>query len=208
LTDVPTSFTASAHTHTESDITWTNHTLFPIGDDIYIGDVNLGGHLGLKSKKATYNTGLIFIKQNTDDDTTPSTTGGKITWDGTKFSITSTAAIDGTITNSTWTTLLKPIASTTTASASTWNIPSGSKQVWGERFSDSELKYTDNGTQKTVTDTGDWTMWLTSGGTTNTATFNMRIDGTYYGSFSGNLSGTADKANKDGSGNTITNKYF
>jgi len=117
LTDVPTSFTASAHTHTESDITWTNHTLFPIGDDIYIGDVNLGGHLGLKSKKATYNTGLIFIKQNTDNDTTPSTTGGKITWDGTKFIITSTTPIDASISgNATTATSATSATTATTAS--------------------------------------------------------------------------------------------
>ena len=87
---------------------------------------------------------------------------------------------------STWATLIKPIASTTTASASTWNIPTGSKQVWGERFSDTTLKWTNNGTEATVTDTGDLVMWLTSGGTSNTATLNMRIDGTYYGNLSGN----------------------
>lgn len=97
-----------------------------------------------------------------------------------------------TATTATWATLIKPINSATTASASTWSIPSGSYQVWGERFSDTRLKYTpEGGSETTVTDTGDWTMWLTSGGTTNTATLNMRIDGTYYGSFSGNLSGNA-----------------
>ena len=81
----------------ESAVTWSNATLYPIGDDIYIGDVNLGGHLGLKSKSASYNTGLIFIKQNTSNDATTSTTGGRITWDGTKFSITSTTAVDASI---------------------------------------------------------------------------------------------------------------
>lgn len=109
--------------------------------------------------------------------------------------ITVAKTITGTITNSTWTTLLKPINTATTASASTWSIPSGSYQVWGERFSDTRLKYTPSGgSESTVTDTGDWTMWLTSGGTSNTATLNMRIDGTYYGSFSGNLSGNASSA--------------
>lgn len=109
--------------------------------------------------------------------------------------ITVAKTITGTITSSTWTTLLKPINTATTASASTWSIPSGSYQVWGERFSDTRLKYTPSGgSESTVTDTGDWTMWLTSGGTSNTATLNMRIDGTYYGSFSGNLSGNASSA--------------
>ena len=95
---------ASSHTHNESDITWSNGTLYPIGDDIYIGDVNQAGHLGLKSHPAG-NTGLAFIKQATANDTTisaPSGTSiGKITWDGTKFSITSDTAIAGTITNAT-----------------------------------------------------------------------------------------------------------
>lgn len=86
--------------------------------------------------------------------------------------------------------LLKPIASTTTESASTWNIPSGSKQVWGERFSDTTLKYTNsNNEQVTITDTGDWTIWLTPSTNSNAATLNMRIDGTYYGSFNGNITG-------------------
>lgn len=106
--------------------------------------------------------------------------------------------------------LLKPIASTTTASASTWNIPSGCKQVWGERFSDSTLTYTpEGGSATTITDTGDWTMWLAPNATTNAATLNMRIDGAFYasGGFNGNLSGTATKATQDGNGNTITSTY-
>jgi len=89
--------------------------------------------------------------------------------------------------------LLKPIATTTTASASTWNIPSGSKQVWGEKFSDSTLTYTPEGGSATpITNTGDWVIWLTPSATSNSATLNMRIDGTYYGSLSGNAS-TATK---------------
>ena len=89
-----------------------------------------------------------------------------------------------------WATLLKPISTTTTASASTWNIPSGSYQVWGERFSDTRLKYTPSGgTAQQITDTGDLVMWLTGNATSNQATLNMRIDGTYYGSFSGNITG-------------------
>ena len=101
--------------------------------------------------------------------------------------------LEGTATNSTWTTLLKPISTNTTASASSWNIPSGSYQVWGERFSDSRLKYTpEGGSETTITDTGDWTMWLTPSG--SAATLNMRIDGNYYGGFVGNLTGTASKA--------------
>ena len=89
-----------------------------------------------------------------------------------------------------WATLLKPISTTTTASASTWNIPSDSYQVWGERFTDTRLKYTPSGgTAQQITDTGDLVMWLTGNATANQATLNMRIDGTYYGSFSGNITG-------------------
>ena len=91
--------------------------------------------------------------------------------------------------------LLYPISSTTTASKSTWNIPSGCKQVWGERFSDNTLKYTPSGgSATTITDTGDWTIWLAPSATSNSASLNMRIDGTYYGAFSGNLSGNATSA--------------
>ena len=98
--------------------------------------------------------------------------------------------------------LLKPKNSTTTASASTWNIPTGSVQVWGERFSDSTLTYTPSGgSATTITDTGDWVMWLTPNATSNAATLNMRIDGDWYattfrGALVGNVTGNADTATK------------
>ena len=118
---------------------------------------------------------------------------GKATSAGTADSATTAT----TATTSTWTTLIKPITDTTTASASTWSIPSGSKQVWGERFSDSTLKYTPSGgSATTITDTGDLVLFLTPNATSNLATLNMKIDGTYYGSFSGNLTGIASSANK------------
>ena len=102
-----------------------------------------------------------------------------------------TGNVTGNLTgNASTATLLKPITSTTTASTSSWNIPEGSKQVWGERFSDNTLKYTPSGgSATTITDTGDWVMWLTPNATSNAATLNMRIDGTYYGSFNGNVTG-------------------
>ena len=109
-----------------------------------------------------------------------------------------------TATTSTWTTLIKPIADTTTASTSTWSIPSGSKQVWGERFSDSTLEYTPSGgSATTITDTGDLVLFLTPNATSNLATLNMKIDGTYYGSFSGGLSGNASTATKLATARTI-----
>lgn len=83
----------------ENQVAWTNATLYPIGDDIYIGDINQAGHLGLKSHQAG-NTGLAFIKQATANDTAltaPSgTTIGKITWDGGKFILTGTTPTLGT----------------------------------------------------------------------------------------------------------------
>ena len=122
---------------------------------------------------------------------------GHIVADGFDGKATSADTADSatTATTSTWTTLIKPIADTTTASASTWSIPSGSKQVWGERFSDSTLKYTPSGgSATTITDTGDLVLFLTPNATSNLATLNMKIDGTYYGSFNGNLTGTASSA--------------
>lgn len=122
---------------------------------------------------------------------------GHIVADGFDGKATSAGTADSatTATTSTWTTLIKPIADTTTASASTWSIPSGSKQVWGERFSDSTLKYTPSGgSATTITDTGDLVLFLTPNATSNLVTLNMKIDGTYYGSFSGNLTGTASSA--------------
>ena len=110
--------------------------------------------------------------------------------------------------------LLKPISDTTTASASTWNIPSGSKQVWGERFSDTTLKYTPSGgSETTVTDTGDWTMWLTPSATSNLATLNMRIDGDWYattfrGAFVGNVTGNASTADTWKTARTFTVKDY
>jgi len=98
-----------------------------------------------------------------------------------------------------WAKLLRPISNTTTASASTWNIPSGCKQVWGERFTDSTLQYTPSGgSATTITDSGDWVIWLAPSATSNVATLNMRIDGTFYGSFAGNLTGNASTATKLG----------
>ena len=105
-------------------------------------------------------------------------------------------ALQGNADTATKTTLLKPIASTTSTATSNWNIPSGSLQVWGQQFSDSTLKYTPSGgSATTITDTGDWTIWLTPSATANVATLNMRIDGSYYGSFVGNLSGNATSSN-------------
>ena len=121
---------------------------------------------------------------------------GQLSWTpSTNTLSTNISGNAATATTASWANLLKPIATTTAASASTWNIPSGSKQVWGERFSDSTLTYTPSGgSATTITDTGDWVMWLTPNATSNAATLNMRIDGTYYGSFSGNLSGNASTA--------------
>lgn len=98
--------------------------------------------------------------------------------------------------NANYTSYLKPVSSNTTPSFSSWSIPSGCYQVWGQKWTDNRLKYTPSGgSETTVTDSGDWTMWLAGNGTSNSATFNMRIDGNYYGNtFVGNLSGNATSA--------------
>ena len=72
-------------------LTTANNTWNTIGDDAYFGDINKAGHIGIKGKNG--NTGLFFVTYNQSSNTT----GGAITWDGTKFSITSTTAIDASI---------------------------------------------------------------------------------------------------------------
>ena len=71
-----------------------NGTWNTIGDDAYFGDINKAGHIGIKGKNG--NTGLLFVTYNQSSNTT----GGAITWDGTKFSITSNTAIDASISGS------------------------------------------------------------------------------------------------------------
>ena len=71
-----------------------NGTWNTMGDDAYFGDINKAGHIGIKGKNG--NTGLLFVTYNQSSNTT----GGAITWDGTKFSITSTTAIDASISGS------------------------------------------------------------------------------------------------------------
>ena len=68
-----------------------NNTWNKIGDDAQLGDINKGGHIGIQGING--NTGIFFTTYNQ----TTKTTGGAITWDGTKFSITSTTAIDASI---------------------------------------------------------------------------------------------------------------
>lgn len=75
-------------------LTTANNTWNVMGDDAYFGDINKAGHIGIKGKNG--NTGLFFVTYNQSSNTT----GGAITWDGTKFSITSTTAIDASISGS------------------------------------------------------------------------------------------------------------
>lgn len=85
-------------------------------------------------------------------------------------------------------TLFQKMSNTASTSRSTWAIPEGGVQVFGQLWSDSALKYTPSGGSETaVTDSGHWVMWLSGTGTTNSAALNMKIDGTYYGNFSGNI---------------------
>lgn len=91
-TDGKISATYSDIAINESQVTWTNNTLYTIGDDVYIGDVNVAGHLGVKGKNG--NTGIIFTTYNQSTNTT----GGQITWNGSKFVLTGTAPTLGTST--------------------------------------------------------------------------------------------------------------
>lgn len=68
-----------------------NYVLNTAGDDSYFGDFNVAGHFCVKGKNG--NTGIHFTTYNQNTNTT----GGKITWDGTKFNITSTTPINASI---------------------------------------------------------------------------------------------------------------
>lgn len=89
-----------------------NNTWNPVGDDVYIGDCNQGGKLGIKGKNN--NTGIYMAPADTATGTTPTTLvadgNGVLTISGTTkgtFSgnLTGTASqITGTLTNPTSTT--------------------------------------------------------------------------------------------------------
>ena len=72
-------------------LTTANNTWNTIGDDCRLGDINKAGHIGIQGVNG--NTGIFFTTYNQ----TTKSTGGAITWDGTKFSITSTTAVDATV---------------------------------------------------------------------------------------------------------------
>lgn len=87
-------------------VTFANNTWNVVGDDVQIGDINEAGTLGIQGKNG--NTAIRFTTYNQ----TTKTTGGKITWDGSKFSITSTTPIDASISGN--------AATATTASSVAW----------------------------------------------------------------------------------------
>ena len=56
-----------------------NNTWNQVGDDVYFGDINKGGHIGIQGKNG--NTGIFFTTYNQ----TTKTTGAALTWDGTNM---------------------------------------------------------------------------------------------------------------------------
>lgn len=97
--------------------------------------------------------------------------------------------------NASTATLLEPVYNTTTIAQSFWEIPSGCRQVWGQSFSDSTLTYSNYDNPTVISDSGNIVMWLEPAATTNEAYLNMKINGTYYGNFEGDITGNADTAN-------------
>ena len=75
-------------------VNFANNVWNKVGDDVRIGDINKGGHLGIQGINA--NTGIFFTTYNQSTNST----GGAITWDGTKFSITSTTPVAANISGS------------------------------------------------------------------------------------------------------------
>ena len=68
-------------------VSFANNTWNKIGDDAQLGDINLGGHIGIQGLNG--NTGIFFTTYNQSTKTT----GGNLTWDGTKFIFSNLVAI-------------------------------------------------------------------------------------------------------------------
>ena len=70
-------------------LNFANNTWNKVGDDVQIGDINEGGTLGIQG--INNHTGLRFTTYNQ----TSKTTGGKILWNGTQFSLSHQTEISG-----------------------------------------------------------------------------------------------------------------
>ena len=116
-----------------------NNTWNTIGDDAYLGDINKAGHIGIQGKNGS--TVIFFTTYNQ----TTKSVGGAITWNGTNFSITSTTAIDASISgNAATATSANHLNSDSTANTTGLQYYSGQPTIGsadGNAFSGSSNNY-------------------------------------------------------------------
>lgn len=170
-------------------LNFANNTWNVVGDDVAIGDMNIGGKLGIMGKNG--NTGIKLV-QNGASTTSGSGAPG-VTWTCTGDGVsTMSGTLSGTFKGNlsgtaSRATLLAPAyaADTFSTTSSTWrNGVTEGKVVWGQSWRDTSMS----------NDTGDLTIWIKQNGSVTTA--NMTIDGTInaMGGFIGSLSGNASSA--------------
>ena len=160
----------SGHNHDDRYVKKTGDTMFGalnfangtwnlVGDDSYMGDCNISGHVGIKAANTTY-PGISFFNNANAHLGNLTAYSGNI-----KYGAYSLQFLDN---------------GNTSVSASTWTNPFSSYNsnavadgqaicVWGQSSQLSNL----------ATDTGDMSLWLKRVNS-NVATLNMVLDGEYY----------------------------
>lgn len=176
-----------------------NKTWNKIGDDAQIGDINKAGHLGIKGING--NTGIFFTTYGQTVDTA----GGAITWDGTKFSISSTTPINATVayaaslTSSAAPTITKTGTSTIDLIASTtYTLTVGGQSVIFKTPADSDTKVTN-----TLATTTKYYITGTTSSTTNTGTQSFDT-GVYVTTIAGEISAVRHSYNISGTEKAYT----
>lgn len=188
-----------AHTHSylplaggtmTGALNFANATWNIVGDDVYIGDMNIGGTLGVMGKNG--NTAIKLVQYGAS--TTSESAAPGVTWTCTganastisgTLSGTFSGNLSGTASRAT---LLAPAytADTFSTASSTWrNGVTEGKVVWGQSWIDRSMSG----------DTADLTIWIKKV-SNNVTTANMTIDGTItaVSGFIGSLSGNASSA--------------
>lgn len=170
-------------------LNFANATWNIVGDDVYIGDMNIGGTLGVMGKNG--NTTIKLVQYGASTTSGSGTPGVSWTCTGANAS-TMSGTLSGTFSGNlsgtaSRATLLAPAytADTFSTASSTWrNGVTEGKVVWGQSWRDTSMS----------NDTGDLTIWIKQNGSVTTA--NMTIDGTInaIGGFIGSLSGNASSA--------------
>lgn len=170
-------------------LNFANATWNIVGDDVYIGDMNIGGTLGVMGKNG--NTTIKLVQYGASTTSGSGAPGVSWTCTGANAS-TMSGTLSGTFSGNlsgtaSRATLLAPAytADTFSTASSTWrNGVTEGKVVWGQSWRDTSMS----------NDTGDLTIWIKQNGSVTTA--NMTIDGTInaIGGFIGSLSGNASSA--------------